>query len=76
MDYDSIDTTIPSLGERKIASPLQKRDWAADVQRFVSDSDRILIDVNLSSLTERAEQKKELPSFELAGPRQNIYFDQ
>ena len=75
MDYDVIDTTIPSLGERKIPSPLQRREGIVGFQGFVSDSDRVVIDVNLNNLTERVKQKKELSSFELAGPRQKIYFD-
>jgi len=70
-----IDTTIPSLGERKIPSPLQQRETAGEFQRFVSDGDRVLIDVNLSDLSAKIAQEDELPSFELAGPRQAIYFD-
>ena len=72
---DMIDTAIPTLGERKIPSPLLKRETAGDFQRFVSDSDRVVIDVDLSHLTSKMARGDELPSFELAGPRHEIYFD-
>ncbi len=72
---DMIDTTIPTLGKRKIPSPLLKRETAGDFQRFVSDSDRVVIDVDLSHLTSKIARGDELPFFELAGPRNEIYFD-
>jgi 6-phosphofructokinase 1 len=75
MVNDWIDTSIPSLGERKIPSPLQFREGSCAFQRFVSDSDRVLIDVDLANMKAKIDNHQELPAFELAGPRQNIYFD-
>jgi 6-phosphofructokinase 1 len=72
---NTIDTAIPSLGEGKIPSPLLENDRAGELQQFVSDSDRVLIDVSLSKLTSGLESADGPPSFELAGPRKNIYFD-
>ena len=75
MEFDEIDTSIPTLGEAKIASPIERGERGAYSQCFVSDSERILIDVDSSSVTRRIKEGKALPSFEKAGPRQKIYFD-
>lgn len=74
MDYDSIDTEIPALGDCKIESPLGRQE-GAPFMRFVSDDERVVIDVRIHNLKERAAEGKSLPSFELAGPREKIYFD-
>ncbi len=75
MDSDMIDTMIPSLGERKIPSPLKSREGGKHFQRYVSDEDRVVVDVDLNILNNLKEKGSELPSFELAGARENIYFD-
>jgi len=43
--------------------------------RFVSDADTVVIDVRTHNLKERVADGKSFPSFELAGPREKIYFD-
>lgn len=75
MNYNNIDTKIPILGKSKIASPIQQTDRGSYSQNFVSDNERILIDVNLSNVTKMIKDGKKLPAFELAGPRKKIYFD-
>jgi 6-phosphofructokinase 1 len=75
MNYDSVETRIPTLGDPKIPSPSRRGKMGADGQSFVSDTDCVLIDVSVKNLTERFRQGKEIPSFELAGPRSKIYFD-
>ena len=75
MDYDLIDTTIPDLGERKVPSPIKRGKEDVSGGAFTQDTDRILLDVNVNNLIKMIEQKKNLPSFELAGPRGKIYFD-
>lgn len=72
MDIDCIDTTIPSLGERKITSPIKSREGTGV---FISDSERVTIDVNLDRMKGKILAGKEVPSFEMAGPREKIYFD-
>ncbi len=72
MDIDCIDTTIPSLGERKITSPIKSREGAGV---FISDTERVTIDVNLGRMKEKVMEGKDVPSFEMAGPREKIYFD-
>ncbi|MEE8480861.1 MAG: ATP-dependent 6-phosphofructokinase [Desulfobacterales bacterium] len=75
MNYNEIDTTIPVIGEEKIPSPIQRGKRSAQSQSFVSDTERIITDVNLNNLTMMIEEGKEIPSFEMAGPRKKIYFD-
>jgi len=63
-----MDTTIPTLGTAKIDSPIKNR-------TFVSETDRVTIDSDLNTLLTRFQQGEQIPSFELAGPRRQIYFD-
>jgi 6-phosphofructokinase 1 len=74
MDFDTIETVIPGLGEAKIPTPLRKISRDGE-RRFVSDDQRVLMDVDLNRLRRRLEGNQPLPSFELAGPREKIYFD-
>jgi 6-phosphofructokinase 1 len=75
MNYENIDTTIPTLGVSKITSPVLKCENDSFSRNFVSDSNRILFDVNLNNLLKMIEDGKEFSSLELAGPRSKIYFD-
>ena len=75
MNYEHIDTTIPTLGVSKITSPIHKWENDSHSRSFVSDSNKVLLDVNLNNLVKMVEDGKEFPSFELAGPRSKIYFD-
>jgi 6-phosphofructokinase 1 len=75
MSDTAFDTTIPVLGENTILSPIQQAKYAASGDSFISDADRVLIDVNLSTARQRFEASGEIPAFELAGPRKHIYFD-
>jgi len=67
---EEIGTSIQSINEPRILSPLRQ-----NFRHFVSDNDRVLFRVSLASLQKRIKDGKELLSFELAGPRENIYFD-
>jgi len=75
MDMDRIDTHIPTLGVPKIPTPVGTHDIDNSSYRFISDDDRILIDVDAATLNRRLESGRELPGFEKAGPREKIYFD-
>jgi len=75
METTDLDTTIASLGEAKIPSPLKGRDHEALNNRFVSESERILLDVDADAITTALREGKTLSSFERAGPRSRIYFD-
>jgi len=66
-----IDTIIETLGEPRIPSPLINRDYSC----FVSSQDRVLARVSYRSLKKSCEEGSDPLSFELAGPREQIYFD-
>ncbi len=65
-----IKTEIELLGKPTIPSPLQEQHYPC----FVSDADRVLAFASIKNL-ESFTQSGEAPSFELAGPRSEIFFD-
>ncbi len=75
MSDTGFDTTIQVLGENSIPSPIQLTNRAAFDASFISDTARVLIDVDLKTARQHFESGKEIPAFELAGPRKRIYFD-
>jgi len=75
MNSTDIDTEIPVLGEAKIPSPIQRYLKDENGDGFLSDDERIAIDINVNSLNRIVREGKEVASFELAGPRRKIYFD-
>jgi len=75
MNFEVSETNIPTLGEAKIQSPIKIGDDGDFGLNFVTDTDRVIIDVNLNNIMELAKKGKEIPSFEMAGPRSKIYFD-
>jgi 6-phosphofructokinase 1 len=72
---ESIDTTIPSLGQAKIPSPKKDRLNGPRGTSFVSDDERVSVDVNVAHIRQMIQAGMETPSFEMAGPREKIYFD-
>jgi 6-phosphofructokinase 1 len=72
---EGLDFTIEKLGDRKVASPVPlsklKEDKQAD---FVSDDQFVLYDIEGGGVLLDEPRSKE-QVLELAGPRQNIYFD-
>ncbi|MDP2647132.1 MAG: ATP-dependent 6-phosphofructokinase [Desulfobacterales bacterium] len=75
MNHDRIDTAIPVLGDAKIPSPIQRERQGEIPSCFISDSESVLIDVDLNRLKSQLEQNQTPSAFERAGPRQKIYFD-
>jgi len=69
-DFEKLDTTIQSLGNPTINSPLLNRGPYKD-SFFISDEERVLINVKIR----KDEPLTELNSFEIAGARKKIYFD-
>ncbi|MCP3926019.1 MAG: ATP-dependent 6-phosphofructokinase [Desulfobacterales bacterium] len=70
-----IDTQIDSLGNATIKSTLGLNDDEGLQNTFVKDSDRVILDVDLNSITKKIKSGKTPLSFELAGPREELYFD-
>jgi 6-phosphofructokinase 1 len=75
MQLESRSTLITTIGECRIPSPVSQRSSGTNSMSFVSDSDRILIDVNLRRAGLQWANASPPPSYELAGPREHIFFD-
>ncbi len=79
MRYEDVDTTIPSLGEARVDSPIQTmtmmtRDGRGVQKRFVDDGERVVL-YDHSDYLERLGSGQKPLYFEVAGPRAKIYFD-
>jgi len=65
---DNSEFKITKLGEPLIDSPLANGS-------FISDDSTVAYDTDAAILSEYTKAKKQIPAFELAGPRQKIYHD-
>jgi 6-phosphofructokinase 1 len=63
-----MDTTIESLGEPRIDSPLKRVEW-------VDDTEQVLFDLSPHKLVQDVKEGRTPVSFMKAGPRQKIFFD-
>lgn len=71
-----LSSPIARLGKARIDSPLLGRLGDGDpLERFVSDTDRVLFDDMQAEAAGRSGSVEGWPSFELAGARKKIYFD-
>ena len=68
MDNQDLDMTISTLGEAHIPSPMSQL-------QFVSDEDDVLYYSKRREIEALVEEGKRPPTFEMAGPREKIYFD-
>ncbi len=68
MTSDDLDFSIQTLGECRIPSPMTG-------VPFVSDRDHVLYHSNFADIQPYLDEKKEPPHFEMAGPREKIFFD-
>ncbi|MCG2777095.1 MAG: 6-phosphofructokinase, partial [Desulfobacterales bacterium] len=68
MEVNNLDLTISRLGECRIPSPMTGN-------QFVSDSDNVLYHSDKRKIKELLGAGEDLPCFEMAGPREKIYFD-
>ena len=75
MQPEEIITDIPTLGKATLPSPLQKRVDESGSISFVSDQSRVIIEVDEDRINRMIRDEKERHSFELAGPRKQIFFD-
>ncbi|MDX9818485.1 MAG: ATP-dependent 6-phosphofructokinase [Desulfococcus multivorans] len=73
-DFDTVDAVVPILGEPKLLTPLESRKLDGS-RLFVSDEDRVVIEVDAGRLVETVSAGKTVSAFEMAGPRRKIYFD-
>ena len=75
MDDNIVITEITRLGDAKIPSPILKKTKAGSSISLVSDEKRIVVDVDSATLTELIKVGQTPLCFELAGPRDKIFFD-
>ncbi|MCE5244061.1 MAG: ATP-dependent 6-phosphofructokinase [Syntrophobacteraceae bacterium] len=68
MEESRLDFTVCRLGECRIPSPMAS-------MHFVHDSDHVLYDHNLDRIREDLQAGVSPPCFEMAGPREKIFFD-
>lgn len=72
---EHIETSIMTLGPAKIASPIKVREDEDGSWQFVSDKERILVNIVVDEVIRAAKGRKKPLSFERAGPRSKIFFD-
>jgi 6-phosphofructokinase 1 len=65
---------IKDLGRCPLPSPVS-RHLGENAMHFVGKADKVLVNDCVSYLESRKETLSELPAFELAGPRNKIFFD-
>jgi 6-phosphofructokinase 1 len=68
MNIKDLNMNVSTLGECHIPSPMETR-------QFVHDEDRILYHQRTEKIRAYLSSGEEPPSFEMAGPGENIYFD-
>jgi 6-phosphofructokinase 1 len=71
---EAADTHIRHLGSCRFESPLSAR-FAHGVLHPVGEADRVLLDDRFSRVAAGIATPAELPTFELAGPRDRLFFD-
>jgi 6-phosphofructokinase 1 len=64
---DRLDLSIQTLGPCQIPSPVSGT-------QFIPDSDRLLVPMDLETVSRHYSEKETPPAFELAGPREKIFF--
>lgn len=63
MEFESRNTLVTALGECRIPSPVSKRGQGTNSISFVSDQDRILIDVNVNRACRQLAEGPTPPSY-------------
>jgi 6-phosphofructokinase 1 len=71
---EASDLAVKTLGPCRYETPLRAR-LGSSVLHPVGDADRVLLDDQQAKLAEALVPASEQPSFELAGPRDRIFFD-
>lgn len=75
MKFEVVDTTIPTLGPLRVPSPIKRGERGELRRSFVNDTDKVVMDVDLNHINKMIQEGQSLPAFEMAGPRENLYFD-
>jgi 6-phosphofructokinase 1 len=72
---EGFDTTVDTLGSATIVSPLTRSDRVTHARTFVQNSRRVVIELDPRRLQAIIASGREIPSFEMAGPRHEIFFE-
>jgi len=75
MNKEDIETCIQTLGPAKIPSPMLKAEHGGITHLFVSDEERVMINIKRADIEAMIANGVSPPAFEVAGPRRNVYFD-
>ncbi len=67
MSIDPSELTVARLGPATVPSPMENT-------TFVTGGRRVLVDAELEAVRDALERGEEPPSFELAGPRERLFF--
>jgi len=73
--YENIDTRIPTLGPARIPSPAKRDSNTRISESFVADDEGVIVDVTVSGFMDAMKTGTPGAHFEVAGPRETIYFD-
>jgi 6-phosphofructokinase 1 len=68
------DVVIKDLGKCRFPSPAAAH-LGEGAMHFVGEADKVLVNDRLSQLPTSPELLRQLPAFELAGPRNRVFFD-
>ena len=68
MEIEALNLEIEKLGRCSVSSPMPRG-------QFVTDEDRVLYHGTLKEAEDCINAGRSLPSFEMAGPREKLYFD-
>ena len=68
------DVAIKDLGQCRYPSPAAAH-LGEGAMHFVGEADKVLVDDRLSQLPSSVDLLRQLPAFELAGPRNRVFFD-
>ncbi len=66
---------VENLGEAKLKNPLSTALGGEGFLNFISDEKRLLLRPHSTEISKMISDGEELPSFEIAGPREKLYFD-
>jgi 6-phosphofructokinase 1 len=75
MKIEVVETTIPTLGPCRVPSPIKRGEKGELRRSFVNDTDKVVMDVDLNHINKMIQEEQSLPAFEMAGPREKLYFD-
>ncbi len=66
---------VENLGEATLKNPLSTALGGEGFLNFISDEKRLLLRPHSTEISKMISDGEELPSFEIAGPREKLYFD-